>query len=229
MKALFFLFCLTIPLLANAPKKPLQSRYMTLHTSSPFTTPAPPAPINQGDIINPLDDWALGGVTKFPDGYFVILLNKKKPDEKKIIQPGVHSEFKVLSVKDGGMDYTETTVTLQHGDKQGTVEFDSKMLTIKNPAPAAGGQPGTQPGVQPGTPGLQVSNNRGNDRQPRLRQPVPPTGQPQAPAQPQAQQQAIEQQLQQQQLQLQMQQQQLLQQQQLQQLQQQQQQAQPQQ
>ena len=223
MKALFFLCCLTIPLMANAPKKPLPSRYAALYTSSPFTTPAPPDLADTTPQINPMDEWALGGVTKFPDGFFVILLNKKKPDEKMIIQPGVHSEFKVLSVKDGGMDYTKTTVTLQNGDKQGIVEFDSKMLTISNPAPSAG----AQPGVQPAAPGLQVSNNRGNpnDRQPRLRTLVtPPAGQPQAPAQPQVQQQAMEQQLQQQQIQLQMQQQQLLQQQQLQQLQQQQQQ-----
>jgi hypothetical protein len=222
MKTFLLLISLTAPLLADAPKKPLPSRYLTLHTSSPFTTPAPPVSQNTGPEINPMDEWALGGVTKFPDGYFVILLNKKKPDEKKIIQPGVHSEFKVLSVKDGGMDYTATTVTLQNGDKQGIVEFDSKMLTISNPAPAAG----AQPGVQPAAPGLQVSNNRGigNDRQPRLRTNVPAPGQPQTPAQPQVQQQAIEQQLQQQQIQLQMQQQQLLQQQQLQQLQQQQQQ-----
>jgi hypothetical protein len=222
MKTFLLLISLTAPLLADAPKKPLPSRYLTLHTSSPFTTPAPPVSQNTGPEINPMDEWALGGVTKFPDGYFVILLNKKKPDEKKIIQPGVHSEFKVVSVKDGGMDYTATTVTLQNGGKQGIVEFDSKMLTINNPAPAAGGQPG----VQPAAPGQPVSNNRGigNDRQPRLRTLVPTPAPPQAPAQPQVQQQAMEQQLQQQQIQLQMQQQQLLQQQQLQQLQQQQQQ-----
>jgi len=83
MKALFFLFCLTIPLMANAPKKPLPSRYAALYTSSPFTTPAPPDLADTTPQINPMDEWALGGVTKFPDGFFVILLNKKKPDEKK--------------------------------------------------------------------------------------------------------------------------------------------------
>lgn len=174
MKSLFLLCVLPLPLWAGAPKKPLPSRYTSLHTSSPFTTPAPPV-ISNAPVVNPLEDWILGGVTKFPDGYFVILMNKKKPEEKTIIQPGIHSEFEVIEVQDGGMDYTATTVKLKYGASTGTVSFDKKMLTVKTPDQGQGGasQQNRPSGFPPG-----MGGDRGGDRgghQPRLRTIVPPS------------------------------------------------------
>lgn len=192
MKLALFLCLLPLPLLADAPKKPLPGRYNALHASSPFTTPAPIVTDNK-PTVNPLADWALGGVTKFPDGFFVILLNKKKPDELVVIQPGRHSEFKVLEVIEGGMkidedgkmDYSGTSVKLMHGTTQGVVTYDDKLMTIKNPQPAQQQQQ-QQPGqVQPGQqfpPGFGNRDNRG-DRQPRIRTITPPQ-----PNQPQVQQ-----------------------------------------
>lgn len=182
MKTLALLFLCALPLSAGAPKKPLPSRYTPLHTSSPFTTPAPP-PINNLPVVNPLEDWTLGGVTKFPDGYFVILMNKKKPDEKTIIQPGVHSEFEVIEVVEGGMDYTSTTVKLKYGSSTGTVSFDKKTLTVKTPDQGQGGasQQNRPPGFPPG-----IGGDRGGDRggpQPRIRALTPPSGNG-APASP---------------------------------------------
>lgn len=175
MKTFLLLCLLPLPLWADAPKKPLPSRYTSLHTSSPFTTPAPPV-VNTAVVVNPLEDWTLGGVTKFPDGYFVILMNKKKPEEKTIIQPGMHSEFEVLEVEDGGMDYTATTVKLRYGSSQGTVSFDKKMLTVKTPDQGQS-QENRQPGQPPG-----MGGNPGNPNgpQPRLRTIAPPAagGQP---------------------------------------------------
>lgn len=178
MKTLLFLCLLPLPLLADAPKKPLPSRYSSLHASSPFTTPAPPV-IDNTPVVNPLEDWALGGVTKFPDGYFVILLNKKKPDEKKVIQPGMYSEFEVLEVTDGGMDYTETTVKLRYGSSQGTVSFDKKMLVVKSPSqnPAQEGQQAGQPAIPGVLPGGSPTGGR---LPPRVRTIVQP-GQVQTP------------------------------------------------
>jgi hypothetical protein len=188
MKPIVLLCLLPLPLWAGAPKKPLPSRYTTLHTSSPFTTPAPPV-VSNVPVVNPLEDWTLGGVTKFPDGYFVILMNKKKPEEKTIIQPGQHSEFEVLEVEDGGMDYTATTVKLKYGSSIGTVSFDKKLLTVKTPDQ---GQPGQQqqnrPTGFPPTVGGERGGDRGGDRggnQPRLRTIVPPSpsGTPVTPGQ----------------------------------------------
>lgn len=180
MKTFLLICLLPLPLWAGAPKKPLPSRYTALHTSSPFTTPAPPV-INTAPVVNPLEDWTLGGVTKFPDGYFVILMNKKKPEEKTIIQPGMHSEFEVLEVQDGGMDYTATTVKLRYGSSQGTVSFDKKMLTVKTPDQGQSKE-NRQPGMPPGMPGM-PQRDRGdgnNGPQPRLRTIAPPNsgGQP---------------------------------------------------
>lgn len=176
MKTLLLLSLLPLPLLASPPKKPLPSRYTSLETSSPFTTPAPPV-VSNAPIVNPLEDWALGGVTKFPDGYFVILQNKKKPEEKVVIQPGMQSEFEVLEVIDGGMDYTETTVKLRYGSSVGVVEFDKKLLAVKAPSqnqPQGRHEPATIPGLA-GREGMREGNS------PRLRTIVPPTATPNQP------------------------------------------------
>lgn len=194
MKPILLYSLLVCPLLADAPKKPLPGRYNALHSSSPFTTPAPVV-VNNAPVVNPLADWALGGVTKFPDGYFVILLNKKKPDERVVIQPGRYSEFKVLEVIEGGlkvdedgkMDYSGTTVKLMHGSTQGVVGYDEKLLAIKNPPPAQQqGQPQIQ-GQRQGLPPGFTGNRDGGDRQPRIRTLVTPQTQPQNQQQQQPQ------------------------------------------
>jgi hypothetical protein len=169
---LFLLLLSPLPLLAGAPKKSVQNKYAALWVSSPFTTPAPPPPTIEGPKEDPLAEWSLGGVTKFPEGYFVILINKKKPEEKVIIQPGMHSEFKVLEVVDGGMDYTSTTVKLQHGSTQGVVTFDKKMLVIKPPPAAQVPKPQiVVPQLPTKTP--QSSQGGNNEHQPRQRTIVP--------------------------------------------------------
>lgn len=174
MKTLFLLCLLPLPLLAEAPKKPLPIRYTSLYTSSPFTTPAPV--INTNIVVaNPLEDWVLGGVTKFPDGYFVILINKKKAEEKVIIQPGMHSDFQVLEVIENPGDYTETVVKLRYGTTLGSVTFDKKLLAVKTPAQAQA-QEGKKSAAQQGLPqGLQQGGN-GPSMRPRTIAPqiIPP-------------------------------------------------------
>ena len=170
---LSLLMLMPLPLLASAPKKPVQNKYAALWVSSPFTTPAPPPPIVEAPKVDPLADWSLGGVTKFPEGYFVILLNKKKPEEKVTIQPGMQSEFKVLEVVDGGMDYTATTVKLQHGSSQGVVSFDKKLLVVKAAPAAQAAKP------QVGVPQFPNNNPQApqgghSEHQPRQRTITPP-------------------------------------------------------
>lgn len=172
MKILLLLCCLPLSLWAGAPKKPLPSRYTVLYTSSPFTTPAPVINTNL-PVANPLEDWVLGGVTKFPDGYFVILINKKKPDEKTVIQPGMHSEFQVIEVIEDEKDYTATTVKLRYGSSQGTVTFDKKLLTVNTPSQKQE-QEQRQPQMPPGLPGTLTRGDRGNQVTPRPRTISPP-------------------------------------------------------
>jgi hypothetical protein len=180
MKVLFLLALIPCIASAAAPRKPLPGRYAALYQSSPFTTPAPPT-INPMAMVNPLDEWALGGVSKFPDGYFVILINKKRPDEKVVIQPGQSSDYEVIEVSDGGRDYTGTQVKLRYQKNTiGTVTFDQKLLTVKSPEQGkiAPRQPNMPPGMQvlPAMQGGLDRGNRGNRNgpQPRLRTIAPP-------------------------------------------------------
>ena len=177
MKSIVLLALFALPVMAAAPKKPLPGKYAGLWLNSPFTT-KPVIVKDNTPVEDPFKDWALGGVTKFPDGYFVILLNKKKPDERLVIQPGQFSEYKVLEVNDGGMDYRTTTVKIMHGSTQGIVGYEEKMLALKAPPAAAPANPGMPPGMN-GNFGGMHGGDRGGDRQPRLRTIVPP-----APAQP---------------------------------------------
>ena len=70
---------------AETPKKYSNDRYSDLWSKSPFTVPPEPDP---GDVPpGELDDYLLTGVSKLPAGYFVVLMNKKKRDERIAIIP----------------------------------------------------------------------------------------------------------------------------------------------
>ena len=151
MKTLTILILTTLALHAGPPQKKAYHNYAPLWTDSPFTTkPLPPSGPTQ-PLVNPLADWALGGISKFPEGYFIILINKKKPDERKVIEPGVVSDFKILEVKNDGDKYTDTTVKLAYGSMQGEVTYDTKLITLKTAAPAQ--NPNGQQQQQQGIPG----------------------------------------------------------------------------
>lgn len=164
MKALF-LFPLALATVASAdvPQKVPLTRYIQLWSDSPFTRKPPPEQVVE---TTPLDDYALGGVSPVDGGYFVILLNRKKPEEKVIIQPGQPSEFRVMEVRSGDTGPLSTTVLVGAGGKSKLLSFDEKLLTLKA-APT---------GKQPQTPGGQTPQ-AGNQ----------PPGQPQAIAPPQQQ------------------------------------------
>ncbi len=174
---------------ADLPRKVPKSKYSGLWTNSPFTTKpvvegGPPPP-------NPLDDYALAGVSPISGGYRVTVLNKKKPEERIFIysdDPNPKHGFKILAVtrKDG--DPLGTVVRLSSGSQTGTVSYDDKLLTLAQaPAPKPN-QPG-QPQAQPGQP-QPAQLQPGQMRQPRPRvvpPPVPGQTTPQPQVQPQIQ------------------------------------------
>lgn len=139
---------------AETPKKAPLSKYTRLWTDSPFTT----KPIIEGnkEEVNPLEDYALVGVSPIADGFRVTLMNKKTPDERIYVETGKTVEgFKILEVVKKAGDPLGTVVRMMSGSMTGTVAFDEKLLTLKTAAPpAAGGRPG-QPG-QPPQPGQPV-------------------------------------------------------------------------
>jgi len=193
MKALLFLpLALATAASADVPQKVPLIRYIQLWSDSPFTRKPPPEQIVE---TTPLDDYALGGVSPVDGGYFVILLNRKKPDEKIVIQPGQASEFRVMEVRPGDTGPLSTTVLVgAAGGKSKLLSFDEKLLTLK--APPTGGKsqvagqtgtaqpPGNQPpgqpqpiappqqGVRPGQNGQGAGQGATRPPRPRV---IPPT------------------------------------------------------
>lgn len=160
---------------ADVPKKAPLSRYTGLWTNSPFTS----KPVVQAgeEEANPLDDYALIGVSPIENsGYRVTLINKKKPDERITVDSGkTVSNFSILGVERKPGDPLGTAVKMKSGSKTGTVRFDEKLLTIAAPKPAAVQQP--NPNGQPQQPQLQPGQQPQVQRQPRPRVVPPPTPQ----------------------------------------------------
>ncbi|MEY3895057.1 MAG: hypothetical protein RLZZ214_576, partial [Verrucomicrobiota bacterium] len=111
--AVFLLFALVGVAAADLPKKAPISRYTSLWTNSPFTSKPPP--VDPGEVANPLDDYALIGVSPIGgSGYRVTLINKKKPEERITVdsdKPPTEG-FKVLEVIRKSGDPLGTTVRM---------------------------------------------------------------------------------------------------------------------
>ena len=184
----FLLLTLTGVAMADVPKKPPLSRYTTLYTNSPFTSKPPPAEV--GPESNPLDDYALIGVSSIgkisgTESYRVTLINKKKPEDRITVTSGdTKSAFQILGVVPKPGSPLDTVVKMSSGSMTGTVAFDEKLLTIaaavpKAPIPGQVVQPGMPPQLQ-GQPMPQ------RVPRPRVVPPPPPgvTGQVQPVTQP---------------------------------------------
>jgi hypothetical protein len=170
----FLFLTLTSIAVADVPKKAPLSRYTNLYMNSPFTSKPPPA--EAGPENNPLDDYALIGVSSIGkisgiEAHRVTLINKKKPEERiTVISADPKSQFKILGVTTKPGNPLDTVVKMSSGAMTGTVAFDEKLLTIaavapKTPVPGQQLQPGAPP-IQPGMPMPQ--------RQPRPRVIPPP-------------------------------------------------------
>lgn len=169
---------------ADLPVKAPPTKYRNLWENSPFTSKPPPP--EEGPVANPLEDYALGGVSPISGGYRVTLLNKKKPEERITVDSdSTKSGFKILAVTRKTGDPLGTVVRMSSGALTGTVSFDEKLLTIA-PPPAAPKQ--AQPGQPPNIPGMpQLQPGQVPQRQPRPRVVPPPAPQGQPQVQPQVQ------------------------------------------
>lgn len=117
---------------SDVPKKAPLFTYKELVNNSPFTSK--PADIGPADESNPLDDYALIGVSDIGNsGYRVTLIEKKNPAQRITVDSGsTDGRFKILGVtrKDG--EPLATSVQMQSGKDTGTIKFDPSLL-----APAA--------------------------------------------------------------------------------------------
>jgi hypothetical protein len=163
---------------ADLPRKAPLTKYSRLWSDSPFTSKPPPPP--PGEEVNPLEDYALCGVSPIPSGYRVTLLNKKNPEERIVVDSDRPKEgFSILSVSRKAGDPLGTVVRMSSGSVTGTVAFDEAHLAPVAPAaPAA--PPKGPPGLQlPGQPGQPLQPGQIPQRQPRPRVVPPPTTQAQ--------------------------------------------------
>jgi hypothetical protein len=159
---------------ADLPRKAPLSKYSTLWTDSPFTSKPPPA--EQAPALNPLENYALAGVSPIGGGYRVTLLDRKDPVKRIVVETGKPSEgFKILAVNRKQGDPLGTVVQMSSGSVNGSVKFDESLLTLQ--APPAQQQPAAQlpPGIQPAP---QPPGNQPPQRQPRPRVVPPPNLQP---------------------------------------------------
>lgn len=186
MKSVPRMFLITLAItgwaVAAKPARPGLTKYSSLWSNSPFTSkPLPPPP---GEEADPLEDYALLGVSPIGGGYRVTLIHKKKPEERVTVDSDRPSgDFKIISVVRKPGDPLGTVVRMTSGSRTGTVGFDEKLLVLA-PPPAPKPQPGANP-AQPGQPGAQPQLQPGQmpPRQPRPRVvpppvPTPPAAQP---------------------------------------------------
>ena len=168
--SLLLLPALTAVLHAGVPQKLPLNNYSRLWTNSPFTSKPPT--FGSGPIANPLDDYALLGVSPIGKGHRVTLINKKQPDQRITVETGKTSAdgFSIIKVNRKAGQPLETTVEMASGSMQGTVSFDEKLLTIAAPppvAPAAQAPGQAPPQIQGQAPPVQP--------RPRVVPPPPPS------------------------------------------------------
>jgi hypothetical protein len=158
----------------DLPRKAPIGKYTGLWTNSPFTSKPPPP--EAGPAVNPLEDYCLGGVSPISSGYRVTLLNKKKPEERIVVDSDKPSGgFKILAVTRKAGDALGTVVRMSSGSVTGSVSFDEAMLKITPPPAAATPQPNNlPPGVQPPQPQPGQPPGQPAVRQPRPRVVAPP-------------------------------------------------------
>ncbi len=159
----------------DIPKKRPSTGYTGLWTNSPFTSKPPP--VVSGPVANPLDDYALAGVSPIQGGYRVTMLNKKNPEERITVDSGGSrsNDYKILSVTRKPGDPLGTVVRMSMGAVTGSVMFDEALLVLQAPPPQQVQQPQAPPGVTPdGQPQVQPQPAQPGQRQVRPRVIPPP-------------------------------------------------------
>lgn len=153
---------------AELPRKAPPGSYGRLVSNSPFTSRPLPPPPPEPDA-NPLEDYALGGISPIPGGYRVTLIDRSAPDVPVFINTDREDEthgFEVVEVRHQTGNPLGTVVQLRSGRNVGTVAFDETLLTIKAPPPP----PQPQQQQQQGRGGNQRGGNQeGRQQQQRQR------------------------------------------------------------
>lgn len=171
---------------ADLPKKAPATKYSRLWNESPFTS-KPIVTTGTGPVVNPLEDYALSGISPIPSGYRVTLLDKKNPEKRIVVDSDKPREgFKIISVSRKPGNPLGTVVQMSSGEVTGNISFDEKFITPTTPPAAPKGPPGApgakNPVPQPATTGQPPNQPR--QPRPRVVAPPAPQIQPGQPGQP---------------------------------------------
>lgn len=173
------LLCITsVVAQADIPTRVNYNRYYTLVKNSPFTSEPVKVVPEESPRNEALADYALGGVAKFSDGYYVVLINKKDQNKQEVVGQEPLEHVSVVSVSHGSdsvlsEDYSDgTEVTLMADGQRVLMRFEDQYLAVNKPKPA----PNPQQKVNANPLGLpnNNANNNTNRRTPRPRVVVPP-------------------------------------------------------
>ncbi len=140
------------------------ARYQTTWSSNPFlrktVTPV-------GPKIDWSQDWALAGMYRSESGKITISLQNKQTAEFKRVtsEDDANSEFRLIKAN-FNRNRNEASADIARGSETATVKYDDNLTsrpvtvtnTLKTPAGAQPGAPGTNPNMRPGQPGAQVTN-----------------------------------------------------------------------
>lgn len=107
-----------------------EARYRSLWQSSPFTSPAEDRPVPKA---NPIDHYVLGGISKFENGYHLVLFDRRDPAGRIVIRPGVRHPIRVVGVERSSDHPINTRVTIREGEHQGVVAFDMDFIRTMSP------------------------------------------------------------------------------------------------
>lgn len=169
----------------DLPRKAPLGKYAGLWNNSPFTSRPVVQPREVVPEENPLDDYALTGVSPVADGFRVTLINRNDPSERIVVDSSrttSNHDFKILNINRSAGRPLSTTVELTDGNHTSTIGFEEELLTLKSPPAAPQQQPNQPPGANQGD--AEQEQPQGARRQPRPRVVPPP-----ANAEQQAQQQ----------------------------------------
>ncbi len=152
------------------PRKAPLGRYAGLWNNSPFTSEPEveaPEPI---PVDNPLDDYALTGVSPVAGGYRVTMINRNDTSKRIVVNTARESDlhdFEVVNINRTPGRPLSTTVEVTDGTHTGTLAFEQELLTLRTPPAAAPEQPDAPPGVDAGRG--QQERAQGGRRAPRPR------------------------------------------------------------
>jgi len=169
---------LTLGLEAALPKNPSISEYSLLLGRSPFKIKK--QVLNTPEIIIN-DSLTLRGVSMFDDGWFVTVVDRKKPKERIFLREGAAENskgLKLIKVDKNADDYLKTTVIVTNGGRQMTIGYNSAdMKSSIAKASKVTSKPRTtnRPPIPSATKKPSVPTSGASGRRPRVRRtPTPP-------------------------------------------------------